>query len=174
MTGAAALTAAIGLAGAVGGTVLGTQLSASENEEAKKEFRGLRSRVKKWYERRRAEDYTLRPDAQALIRRQRELLDEKYKQARATNVVAGGTDEALALQKEAANKSLSDTMTGIAANAAEEKNKVESKYLEMDNYLTQQEINRRQQRAKAAAEAGGQLANAGMNLFGNSLSKIDA
>jgi len=165
ITAITALSAAGALAGAIGGAVR----SAQFGEQSRKLIQDQRNENRRWYDRRMAEDYTMRSDAQALLKRQRELLDEQYKRAKATNVVAGGTDESLALQKQAANKSLSDTMTNIAANASAHKDNIEAQYRAQDAALNQQQAADLKQQSANAAQAGGQMANAGLNLMGNTI-----
>ena len=161
----AAIGGATALAGAIGGAIR----SAQYGNKARRLIQDQRNENRRWYDRRRSEDYTMRSDAQALLKRQRELLDEQYKRARATNAVAGGTDESLALQKEAANRSVSDTMTNIAANASTHKDAVESQYRAQDALLNQQQAAELKQQSANAAQAGAQVANAGVNLLGNSI-----
>lgn len=161
----AAIGGATALAGAIGGAIR----SAQYGNQARRLIQDQRNENRRWYDRRMSEDYTMRSDAQALLKRQRELLDEQYKRARATNAVAGGTDESLALQKEAANKSVSDTMTNIAANASAHKDAVESQYRAQDAALNQQQAAELKQQSANAAQAGAQVANAGVNLLGNSI-----
>ena len=162
---AALASAIIGAAGSIYGGIK----SAQANNEARELREKQRKENKSWYNRRMAEDYTMRSDAQALIKRQRELLDEQYKRAKATNVVAGGTDESLALQKQAANKAMSDTMTGIAANASAHKDNIEAAYRAEDAALNQQQIADLQQQAANTAQAASQVTNSAINVVGNSI-----
>ena len=161
----AAISGATALAGAIGGAVK----SAQYGNQARKLIDDERRENRRWYDRRMSEDYTMRSDAQALLKRQRELLEEQYNRARKTNVVAGGTDESLALQKQAANKSLADTMTNIASNASAHKDNIEAQYRAQDAALNQQQAADLKQQSANAAQAGAQVTNAGVNLMGNSI-----
>lgn len=157
---------------ALGSAIYGGITSAKANNKARNLIAQQRNDNKAWYDLRMSQDYTLRTDVQAAIKRQRELLDEQYRRARATNVVAGGTDEALALQQQAANKSLSDTMTDVAAQAAAYKNNVEQQYRAQDAALNQQQVQNYQQQAAQAAQAASQGVNAGLGLMGNAIGKL--
>lgn len=157
---------------ALGSAIYGGITSAKANNKARDLIAQQRNDNKAWYDLRMSQDYTLRTDVQAAIKRQRELLDEQYRRARATNVVAGGTDEALALQQQAANKSLSDTMTDVAAQAAAYKNNVEQQYRAQDAALNQQQVQNYQQQAAQAAQAASQGVNAGLGLMGNAIGKL--
>ena len=119
-----------------------------------------------WWDIKRPQDYTARSDVQAAINRQRQILNEQYRNARATNVVAGGTDASLALQKEAANRSLAQTSTDVASNAAAWKDSNEDKYRARDAALKDQLSQSYQQQAAAIAQAGSQAVSSGIQLAG--------
>lgn len=119
-----------------------------------------RAENKKWYDQKMAEDYMQRSDVQNVLRKQRELLKEQYQRARATNIVAGGTDESLALQQQAANEVMGDTMANIAANASAYKDSVEDQYRAQDAALNQQLVGVEQGNAQAIAQAAGQMGSA--------------
>ena len=157
---------AVAAALALGNAIYGGIKSSQANNKARKLLQQQREDNKKWYDTEMAKDYTLRTDTQAAINRQRELLEEQYKQARARQAVSGGSDESVALAKEAANRSLSDTMTDIAANASARKDAVEQQYLAQDAALNQQQAQSYQQQAAQIAQAAGQAVNAGISLTG--------
>ena len=163
------VTAAIGAGLALGSAIYGGITSAVANNKARKLIQQQRDANKRWYDTKMAQDYTMRTDAQAAINRQRELLNEQYNKARKSGVVSGATDEAIALQKEAANKSVSDIMTDIASNASAYKDNVEARYKAEDAALNQQQVQNHQQQAAQTAQAASQAVNAGVSLLGNSL-----
>lgn len=119
-----------------------------------------REENKKWYDQKMAEDYTQRSDAQNVLRKQKELLDEQYQRARATNVVAGGTDESLALQKAAANEAMGETMADIASQASDYKESVEQQYRAKEDAYVQQLAGIEQAKAQNIANAAGQVSSA--------------
>ncbi len=165
------VTAAIGAAAALGGAIYGSIKSKQFNDKARRLISEQRDSNKAWYESRMAEDYTQRTDAQSVLNKQREMLNEQYGRARATNTVAGGTDESLALQKAAANGAMAQTMSDIAADAASRKDAVEQSYRQQDAALNQQQIAGLQQQGQQAAQAGQQVANAGLSLMGTGLQR---
>lgn len=124
-----------------------------------------RDENKRWYDQKMAEDYMQRSDVQNVLRKQRELLSEQYQRARATNIVAGGTDESLALQQQAANEAMGNTMADIAANAANYKDSVENQYRAQDATLNQQQAAAEQAKAQAIAQAAGQVGSAVSGLM---------
>ena len=119
-----------------------------------------RDENQKWYDQKMAEDYTQRSDVQNILRKQRDLLNEQYQRARATNIVAGGTDESLALQQQAANETMGDTIADIAADASNYKDSIENQYRAQDAALNQQQIGVEQAKAQAIAQAAGQMGSA--------------
>ena len=152
--------AAIGTAAQVGASIYGAIKSSQANKKAMDILKAQKDENKKWYEERMNEDYLQRADVQNVLRKQRELLGEQYKRARATNVVAGGTDESLAMQQEAANEVLGDTMGNIAAQAESYKEGVENQYRTTDAALDQQEMGIHQTQAQTIATAAGQVGKA--------------
>lgn len=157
----------------LGSAIYGTVASSAANRRARKLIGQQRDENRRWYNTKMNEDYTSRPDAQAVIEKQRELLGERYRQARATAAVSGATDEAVAMQKEAANDALADTMSGIAAEAAEYKEGVESRYRAEDNALNQQQAQIEARRGAATAQAAAQGVSAGLNLIGQGVSAME-
>lgn len=158
----------VGITAALGGAIYGAVKSGKLNKQADAIWTRMKDENKRWYDVKMNADYTQRADVQAAIKKQRELLDEQYKRARATNAVMGGTDESLALQKQAANQALSQTTTDIAARGADYKDNVERQYRAQDYALNQQELQNKQQRAAAVAQAASQVVNAGLGMTGNS------
>lgn len=152
--------AAIGTAAQVGASIYGAIKSSQANKKAMDILKAQKDENKKWYEERMGEDYLQRADVQNVLRKQRELLGEQYKRARATNVVAGGTDESLAMQQQAANEIMGDTMGNIAAQAESYKEGVENQYRSTDAALAQQEMGIHQTQAQNIATAAGQVGKA--------------
>jgi hypothetical protein len=143
-----------------GSAIYGAIKSSQANKKAMELLQNQRDENKKWYEQRMAEDYTQRADVQNVLRKQKEMLSEQYKRARATNVVAGGTDEALVLQQREANEILGDTTANIAAQSEAYKEGIENLYREREGELAQQEIANYQNQAQAISTAAGQVGSA--------------
>lgn len=143
--------------------------SGAENQKALNRLEDEENNWREWYNIRMAKDYTQRSDVQAAIKRQRDLLNEQYNRARATNAVAGGTDEALALQKKGANQSVAQTYTDVAAAAAADKDNAENKYMAHQSAINQQIVQNHQQQAAQIAQAGSQAANAALGLVGQGI-----
>lgn len=155
----------IGAAAQIGSSIYGAIKSSQANKRAEELLQNQRDKNQKWYDQKMAEDYTQRTDVQNVLRKQRELLQEQYQKARATNLVAGGTDESLALQQAAANDAMGDTMADIAANAASYKEGVENQFRTQDAALDQQQIANEQAKAQSIANAAGQMGSAVSGLM---------
>ena len=156
----------IGGVASLGSAIYGAIKSSQENERARKLIQQERDENRRWYNAKMAEDFTQRADSQAVLKKQREFLEEQYKSSAARNVVAGGSDESLALQQEAANKAMSETMTDLAAAGAEHKDAVEQQYREHDAQINQQQAQMHSQQGAAVAQAAGQAVSTGLNMIG--------
>ena len=160
------ISTAVGAGTALISDFLKNRQTRKLNNSSQNILTGMLNENKAWYDVKKSQDYTARTDVQAAINRQRQILDEQYRNARATNVVAGGTDAQLALQKEAANRSLAQTTTDVAANASNWHDSNEDKYRAQDMALKQQQIQTNQQQAQAIAQAGSQAVSSGIGLVG--------
>lgn len=155
--------------GALGSAVYGAISSSKANKKAEKLLKEQKEENKRWYDVKMASDYTKRADVQRAFEKQRELLDEQYEKAKKSQVVTGATDESVAMQKEAANKSVADATAAVAAEGADYKDKVEQEYRQRDAALKQQEMGVQQQQAANTAAAASQAVNAGLNMMGNEI-----
>lgn len=152
--------AIVGAAAQVGSSIYGAIKSSQANKRAMDLLKARKEENRKWYEDKMAEDYMQRGDVQNALRKHKDLLEEQLKRTRATNVVAGGTDESLALQQRGAMESLGETTADIAAQAADYKESVENQFRETDAALDQQEMGIHQQQAQNIATAAGQVGKA--------------
>ena len=163
--------AIVGAAAQVAGSALGAWQSSKANKRAQELIKNQRDENQKWYDQKMTEDYTQRTDAQNFLRKQREMLQEQYQKARATNVVAGGTDESLALQQAQANEAMGETMADIAGQAASYKEGVEQQFLANDAALNQQQVQVEQNKANSIAQAAGQMGSAVSGLMQGGVTK---
>lgn len=166
------ISSAFGGAIQLGSAIYGQVKSNQYNKQAQDELQARRNENKQWYNQKMNEDYMMRSDVQNVLRKQRELLNEQYQRARATNIVAGGTDESLALQQQAANKVMGDTMADIAANASAHKDNVEQQYRAQEANLSQQQQQIYSNQANQVAQAASQAASSGAGLLSSGLEGI--
>ena len=137
---------------AVGGVVGGIQ-SARANRKADAMTAEQKAKNEAWYQRNYNTDYTQRADAQAILNQTREMAKQNRARTQAQGVVTGATDEAIAMQNEANNKMVSDTMAGLNVQAEAYKQGVENKFLNTDMMLSQQQIEDERKRAQQGAQA---------------------
>ena len=156
----------------LGSAIYGQVKSKKLNDKAQYELDSRRNENRNWYNQKMNEDYMMRSDVQNVLRKQRELLDEQYKRARATNLVSGGTDESLALQQQAANQTMGDTMADIAANASAYKDNIEQQYRAQENNLSQQQQQIYTNQANQVSQAASQALQMGGNLLQSGLDGI--
>lgn len=166
MVGAAT---AIGAAASLASSLIGAIGSANANRKRDALIDTQRKENKRWYETKSAEDYTSRSDVQAVLKKQREILDEYSNRARAVNAVAGGTNEQIAAQQAQVNKTIADTTADIAARSAAYKDSIEQQYRQQDAALNQQQAAMYGQQGATIAQAAGQGVSAGLNLVGAGL-----
>ena len=155
---------------AVGGIVGGIQ-SAKANRQAQEQMAQQKAKNQAWYDKNYNTDYTQRSDAQAILNRTKELAQQNRQRAQASAVVTGATDESIALQNEANNKMVSDTMSQIASQADRYKQGVENQFLSTDSALAQQEQARLQQRASDGANATSTASGALAGIVGSIFDK---
>lgn len=137
----------------VGSSIAGGIASRRAKKKADNMLKEQKERNQAWYDRNYNADFTQRSDAQNVINRTREMLQERGQRSAATNAVMGGTDEALALDKEAQNQALAQVTSNIAAQADNHKDRVEQTYMNNDNAITQQQVGNQQQHAQNISQA---------------------
>lgn len=108
-------------------------------------------------------DQLQRSENQAALAEARELLTASTKRSAGAAAVTGATPEGQALEKEAANKALSDITTGIARNATATKDQAMNAYLDANRQYTQAISNVRTQQAQAESAALSGLLGVGIS-----------
>lgn len=151
------------IAGAIG--------SARANKKANQLIQQEKEKNKAWYDKNYNADFTQRADTQKLLNDTREMLNQRYAQTAATNVVTGGTDESAAMQKAIANQTLANTMSNANAAAAAQKDRIEQAYMSNDATLSDRQILQQQQKAQNIANAAAEAGRIGGSIVGSVLDK---
>lgn len=167
-------TAVLGGLTSLGSAIYGAISSSRRNKQAKDLIAAQRKENKDWYNTKMSEDYTKRSDVQSALQRQRAMLNDRYRTEKAAQAVSGGTDEAMALEKQADADAMSKTYSNIAANAANYRDQVEQQYRAQDAALNQQQAATLQAQAQATAQAASQGVNAGIGLLGAGFNEMEA
>lgn len=164
--------------GLIGGAI-GAGISAiggifggiSASKAMKKVKRNIEQQQKEnqdWYDRRYNEDATQRADAQRMITMVNDSIKKRNKQAAGAAAVMGGSEEAVAMAKEANNQALSDTTSQIVANAEQRKDNIEQQYLNRKADLNQQLNDLQMKKAQNTAQAIQGVTSAAQSI-GNAL-----
>lgn len=121
------------------------------------------------YDRLLARDEINDPSNQSLLSKLRELQRENYNRARATNVVAGGTDESLAMAQQAGNQVLGQTIDSMAARSGEKKDRIRAQKQASNRQHSNRIFGLQMQKAQNIAQAAGQMTGAMAGIAAASL-----
>ena len=156
--------------GAVG-SLIGAIGSARQMKKARKNLQNQRAKNQAWYDKEYNTDYTQRSDTQQVLNKTREMADANRRRARNMGVVAGATDEAVAMENEASNKMVGDTMGAINASADAYKQNIQGQYKQTEQGLDNAEYNSYVQQAGQIAQAGTEIGKAGAGIIGSIFDK---
>ena len=165
----------IGAGLAVGSSLWGGYKASQAAKKANRQIANQRAANQAWFNRRYNEDYADTAAGQRLITQAKDYAKENWKKAQGAYRVGGATDESAAAAKEAGNKMVGNTISGIAAADTARKDRIDAQYRSLDNSLTQQQIaveqNRAAQISQAASQASNAMINAGAYIDGMNASK---
>ena len=153
----------IGAGLAVGSSLWGGYKASQAAKKANRQIANQRAANQAWFNRRYNEDYADTAAGQRLITQAKDYAKDNWKKAQGASRVGGATDESAAAAKEAGNKMVGNTISGIAAADTARKDRIDSQYRSLDNSLTQQQIAVEQNRAAQISQAASQASNAMMN-----------
>lgn len=151
---------AIGAAAGLASSLIGGASSASAARKAARQAAAERAREDAWYRRRYNEDYADTAAGQTLIRKARELADERWKRAEGARAVAGGTDASVAQAKDSANRMIGETLSNIGAADTSRKAAVDAAHRSADARLTARDVAIENQRAQNITTASQNASNA--------------
>ena len=154
--------AGIGLGLKAIGGIFGGIKASKAMRQVRDSLNEQRQRNADWYNRRYNEDAT----QQAVLAKTEESIRNRNRHAAGAQAVMGGTEEAVAVAKEANNRALADATTAIAANAERRKDMIESQYHAKDDALQQQINDLNSNKAKNTAQAISGVTQAGANIAG--------
>lgn len=146
--------------------IMGAISSRNANNRAKALIQSQKDENEQWWNITRNADFTSRSEVQAALQKERELLGEGFKRYRAANAVAGGSDESLAMQQQALQKTIGDTSAQLAASSSAIKDQQEQTFRNRKAELDQQEVALANQQGANAAQAASAGVTAGVNLIG--------
>ena len=158
--------AVIGAAAGLASSLIGGSQASKAAAAAERRQREQEAKENAWYTRRYNEDYVDTAAGQNLVRRAKEYAKENWKKAAGAQAVAGGTDAATAMAKEAGNKMVGDTIANIAATDQSRKAQVDNMHRQAEQNFAQMDMNRELQRAQNITNAAQNASNAIMSAAG--------
>lgn len=161
------------LAGSVGSSLFGANEAKKAARKAQKENTYRSNAEKAWYDKEYNTDYLDTKAGQNLMRRAQEVQNEYIRKADGAAAVGGGTAASVAMAKEAANKTIGDTVANIAAQDTSRKQHVADTHLQNTQQLSRERQQIEQQKAQATSDAAQNMSNAlmsaGVNHLGSEL-----
>ena len=153
------------------GSIAGAIGSARKMKQANAQLAQNKAKNQSWYDREYNMDYTQRADAQQILNKTREMADVNRRRARNMGVVAGATDEAVAMENEASNNMVSNTMGNINQSADAYKQSVQGQFRATQQQLDQQQYNNKISEAQNIANAASGVSKAGAGIVGSIFDK---
>ncbi len=160
------LTAAA-LAGSALSSIIGGAASAKAAKKAKKEQQYRTNAEKAWYDKQYNTDYLDTKAGQNLMRRAQEVQDDYVKKAEGSAAVGGSTSSATAQAKEAANRTMGNTIANIAASDTSRKQSVADAHLQHQLGQSKERETTENNRAAGIATASQNMSNALMTAAGS-------
>lgn len=161
------------LAGSVASSLFGANKAKKAARQAQKENTYRSNAEKAWYDKEYNTDYLDTKAGQNLMRRAQEVQNEYIRKADGAAAVGGGTAASVAMAKEAANKTIGDTVANIAAQDTSRKQHVADTHLQNTQQLSRERQQIEQQKAQATSDAAQNMSNAlmsaGVNQLGSEL-----
>lgn len=108
----------------IGTSIYGAYKSSQLGKQAKETEDRTHNTILSQLTSRANEDYVNRSEIQGVLGKVRDQLADRYKRARATNIVAGGSDESIAMMQQADNQLIADATSSVASGASTYKDKV--------------------------------------------------
>ena len=154
----------LALAGAsLASSIWGGAQAAEQQRRAEAELRAEKARNDAWYNRRYNESYADTAAGQNMIRMAKDAAREQWRREAGAAAVAGGTDAAAAMAKEAGNRMVGNAVAQMAATDTARKDNVDAAYRAEKSRLTQQQIALDQQKAQNIAGVAGGVSDALMS-----------
>ena len=157
------IATALGVAGGLASSLIGGNAAERAAREAERRQRALENKENAWYTRRYNEDYLDTAAGQNLVRRAKDYARENWKKAAGAQAVAGGTDAATAMAKEAGNRMVGDTIANIAAADSQRKANVDAQHRQAERSFAKMDMQRANQRAANITNSAQNASNAMMN-----------
>lgn len=159
----------IGLLGAaslglsVGSSLFGARKAKKAARKALREQKYRANAEKAWYDKEYNTDYLDTKAGQNLLRRAQEVQDDYIRKANGAAAVGGGTAASAAMAKEAANRTMGNTIANIGANDTARKASVSDQHMRNEQNLSKQREDIYNQQAANTTAAAQNMSNAMMS-----------
>lgn len=159
----------IGLLGAaslglsVGSSLFGAHKAKKAARKALREQKYRANAEKAWYDKEYNTDYLDTKAGQNLLRRAQEVQDDYIRKANGAAAVGGGTAASAAMAKEAANRTMGNTIANIGANDTARKASVSDQHMRNEQNLSKQREDIYSQQAANTTAAAQNMSNAMMS-----------
>lgn len=165
----------MGLIGSIAGgatSLAGGMLAAKKRnaayDEYIKTFENRMQQVKDHRDNLYYQDPTQTAENQVAVTNAQKVLDNATQTAKNTNIVSGGSDESVAMSKQAAQEQVGNMMQQAAVQGAQQKesvwNNADSQIDQMTNYIATAKKEKGLGQAQAITDAASGLASAANNL----------
>lgn len=161
------IATAVALAGSVASSLIGGAKAKKAAKKAAKERQYRENAEKAWYDKAYNTDYLDTKAGQNMLRRAQEIQDEYVRKADGAAAVGGGTAAATAQAKEAANRTMGDTIANIAAQDTARKQQVEDAHQANVSQLSREREGAYNQQAQNTTTAAQNMSNAMMTAAGS-------
>lgn len=151
------ITAAASLAAGVGSSIFGAHKANQAMKRQRQALEAKERKEKAWYDKAYNTDYLDTKAGQNLLRRAQEIQDNYIRKADGAAAVGGGTAASSAMAKEAANRTMGNTIANIGAQDTARKQQVEDQH-------NQNQMNFDDQRAQMAQQQAANTATAAQNM----------
>lgn len=157
-----------GVALSAAGSLWGNSKRAKAARKQRRELAKQERRNQAWYDRRYNEDSTQRADTLRVLNRAEQILRDRNRYAQGAQAVTGGTDEAVAAQKQASTQALADAVGQISAASEQRKDAIEQQYM-----ARQDQIDAQKAGLEAARDTNMAQAIQGLGGVASSIAQID-
>lgn len=151
------IAAVASLAAGVGSSIFGAVKAAKQRKKQKQALESKERKEKAWYDKAYNTDYLDTKAGQNLLRRAQEVQDNYIRKADGAAAIGGGTAASSAMAKEAANRTMGNTIANIGAQDTARKQQVEDQH-------NQNQMNLEDQKANLAHEAAVNTTTAAQNM----------
>lgn len=153
------IATAASLAGSALSSIFGGSKAKKLAKNALKENQYRTNAEKAWYDKEYNTDYMDTKAGQNLMRRAQEVQDNYIRKADGAAAVGGGTAASTAMAKEAANRTMGNTIANIGAQDTARKQSVSDQHMKNEQALSQQRENIYNQQAQNTTNAAQQMSN---------------